>query len=97
MPNLVPPITTVEAALAYKARLQAIDPTVHYLMTLYLHQDITPEVVREAKKAGIVGIKSYPAGEILCLVFTSSVGALDLKALIRYDSRFPDLYPLPFK
>jgi dihydroorotase len=62
MPNLVPPITTVEAALSYKARLQAIDSTVNYLMTLYLHKDITPEVVREAKKAGIVGIKSYPAG-----------------------------------
>jgi len=27
-------------------------------MTLYLHTSITPEVVREAKKAGIVGIKS---------------------------------------
>ncbi|QSZ31768.1 hypothetical protein DSL72_001337 [Monilinia vaccinii-corymbosi] len=62
MPNLVPPITTVSAALAYKERLQAIDPTVKYLMTLYLHESITPETVREAKKAGIVGIKSYPAG-----------------------------------
>ncbi|KAM3074682.1 dihydroorotase [Clarireedia jacksonii] len=68
MPNLVPPITTVEAALAYKARLQAIDSRVNYLMTLYLHKDITPEVVREAKKAGIVGIKSYPAGEELFYV-----------------------------
>ncbi|KAG4027932.1 hypothetical protein MFRU_026g01130 [Monilinia fructicola] len=62
MPNLVPPITTVSAALAYKERLQAIDPKVKYLMTLYLHESITPETVREAKKAGIVGIKSYPAG-----------------------------------
>lgn len=62
MPNLVPPVTTVSAALAYKERLQAIDPKVEYLMTLYLHESITPETVREAKKAGIVGIKSYPAG-----------------------------------
>ncbi|KAI9642888.1 dihydroorotase [Ciborinia camelliae] len=62
MPNLVPPITTVSAALAYKERLQAIEPKVDYLMTLYLHESITPETVREAKKAGIVGIKSYPAG-----------------------------------
>lgn len=30
-------------------------------MTLYLHPDITPETVYEAKKAGITGIKSYPA------------------------------------
>ena len=62
MPNLVPPITTVSQALAYKARLQAIDPSVDYLMTLYLHESITPETVREAKRAGIAGIKSYPAG-----------------------------------
>jgi hypothetical protein len=26
-------------------------------MTLYLHPSITPEVVREAKEAGILGIK----------------------------------------
>lgn len=62
MPNLVPPVTTVAQALEYKARLEAIDPSVNYLMTLYLHESITPEVVREAKRAGISGIKSYPAG-----------------------------------
>ncbi|ROV96822.1 hypothetical protein VMCG_07896 [Cytospora schulzeri] len=62
MPNLVPPVTTVSQALEYKQRLQALDSTVNYLMTLYLHPSITPEVVREAKKAGIAGIKSYPAG-----------------------------------
>jgi len=65
MPNLVPPITTVASALAYKSRLQAIDPSVNYLLTLYLHESITPEVVRKAKAAGIVGVKSYPAG--VCL------------------------------
>ena len=62
MPNLVPPVTTVSQALEYKKRLQALDSTVNYLMTLYLHPSITPEVVREAKKAGIAGIKSYPQG-----------------------------------
>lgn len=62
MPNLVPPVTTVQMALDYKQRLQKVDSTVTYLMTLYLHPSITPEVVREAKKAGIAGIKSYPAG-----------------------------------
>jgi dihydroorotase len=31
-------------------------------MSLYLHPDITPAVIQEAKKAGIVGVKSYPAG-----------------------------------
>lgn len=62
MPNLVPPVTTVSQALEYEKRLKALDSTVTYLMTLYLHPSITPEVVREAKKAGIAGIKSYPQG-----------------------------------
>ncbi|KAI0012329.1 hypothetical protein F4779DRAFT_569256 [Xylariaceae sp. FL0662B] len=62
MPNLVPPNTTVQMALDYEERLRALDPSVDYLMTLYLHESITPAVVREAKKAGIVGIKSYPVG-----------------------------------
>jgi dihydroorotase len=62
MPNLVPPVTSVQAALEYRDRLRAIEPNVDYLMSLYLHEDITPEVIREAKKAGITGVKSYPAG-----------------------------------
>jgi dihydroorotase len=57
MPNLVPPITTVKQAQDYRDRLRAIDSSVEYLMTLYLHESITPDVVREAKKAGIAGIK----------------------------------------
>lgn len=57
MPNLVPPVTTVAAALEYKQRLLKIDSSITYLMTLYLHESITPDVVREAKKAGIAGIK----------------------------------------
>lgn len=31
-------------------------------MSLYLHPSITPEVVRKAKNAGVMGIKSYPHG-----------------------------------
>ncbi|KAK4539662.1 hypothetical protein LTR36_010488 [Oleoguttula mirabilis] len=62
MPNLVPPITTVQHALAYQARLQALEPDVTFLMSLYLHPTISPETVVAAKKAGITGIKSYPHG-----------------------------------
>ena len=62
MPNLVPPITTVAHALDYKSRLQEQAADVTFLMSLYLHPSITPETVIEAKKAGITGIKSYPAG-----------------------------------
>jgi dihydroorotase len=54
-PNLKPPITTTEQALAYRAELKRIDPDVQYLMTLYLSPDLTPDEVRKAKKAGIVG------------------------------------------
>ena len=62
-PNLVPPIITVEAALQYKARLQQLEPRVNFLMSLYLHPEISPDTIIQAKKAGIVGVKSYPAGK----------------------------------
>lgn len=62
MPNLVPPITTVHHALDYQKRLQELEPNVTFLMSLYLHPNISPETVKEAKKAGIYGIKSYPHG-----------------------------------
>lgn len=61
-PNLVPPITTVKHALEYKATLEALEPNVTFLMSLYLHPNISPDTVIEAKKAGIAGIKSYPHG-----------------------------------
>jgi dihydroorotase len=72
MPNLKPPITTVSQALAYKSTLEAIDPSVEYLMTLYLSPDLTPDEIRKAKKAGIVGVKSYPRG-----VTTNSDGGIE--------------------
>lgn len=62
MPNLVPPVTTVRHALNYQRRLQELEPEVTFLMSLYLHPSITPEIVRKAKSAGITGIKSYPHG-----------------------------------
>jgi dihydroorotase len=54
-PNLKPPITSTEQALAYKAELEKIDSSVEYLMTLYLSLELTPEEIRKAKEAGIVG------------------------------------------
>ncbi|TVY49564.1 putative dihydroorotase [Lachnellula occidentalis] len=62
MPNLIPPLTSASDALAYKARLREQDPSINYLMTLYLHESISPAVVKGARAQGIVGIKSYPAG-----------------------------------
>ncbi len=62
MPNTTPPITSTAQALAYKEELEAVDPNITYLMTMYLHPDITVEEVHKAADAGIVGIKSYPRG-----------------------------------
>jgi len=72
MPNLKPPITTTAMALAYKKELEKIDPSVEYLMTLYLSPDLSPEEIRKAKAAGIVGVKSYPRG-----VTTNSEGGIE--------------------
>lgn len=69
----MPPITTIDRALDYQKRLQAIEPNVHYLMSLYLHETITPETIIEAKQRGITGVKSYPAG----VTTNSSSGVVD--------------------
>lgn len=62
MPNLKPPITTTSQALEYKQQLQTLAPNIEFLMTLYLNPALTVDEVKEAKEAGIVGIKSYPRG-----------------------------------
>lgn len=66
MPNLRPPVTTVEQAAAYRQRiLDAIpsDMTFEPLMTLYLTDNTLPEEVAKAKASGFVhGVKLYPAG-----------------------------------
>jgi len=66
MPNLTPPVTTTEAALAYRGRiLAALPPGVQFepLMTLYL-TDTTPaaEVERARASGCVLGCKLYPAG-----------------------------------
>ncbi|KAL2259396.1 hypothetical protein VTK26DRAFT_6932 [Humicola hyalothermophila] len=63
MPNLAPrPVVSVAEALEYKRSLQELDPNVNYLMSLYLHESITPDEIRKAKQAGIAGVKAYPRG-----------------------------------
>ncbi len=65
MPNLVPPITDAEMALAYKNRILNAVPDANQfdpLMTLYLTNLTTSQTVIDAKKAGIPAIKYYPAG-----------------------------------
>ncbi|MBQ91967.1 MAG: dihydroorotase [Marinobacter sp.] len=64
MPNLVPPVTTAAGATAYRERILAAAKGTAFepLMTLYLTESMTPETIREAKAAGVVAAKLYPAG-----------------------------------
>jgi len=65
MPNLKPPVTTAEQALAYRERiLAAVPPGVAFepLMTLYLTDNTPAEEIARAKAAGVVALKLYPAG-----------------------------------
>jgi dihydroorotase len=65
MPNLVPPVINAKMALEYKRRIlsargeyQRFEP----LMTLYLTNQTTANDIIEAKQAGILAAKLYPAG-----------------------------------
>ncbi|MGF1714294.1 dihydroorotase [Photobacterium chitinilyticum] len=65
MPNLVPPVTDTDAALAYRDRILAEKPQGNFspLMTLYLTDNTSPEEIRKAKATGhIYAAKLYPAG-----------------------------------
>ena len=66
MPNLMPPITTIAAANAYRRRILAALPTgIDFtpLMTLYLTADTPVSEIDKALRSGIVhAIKLYPAG-----------------------------------
>lgn len=71
MPNLKPPVTTVQQATEYAQRIRAVltqrsaeqntafDP----LMTLYLTDHTSPDEIKRARDSGIVqAVKLYPAG-----------------------------------
>ena len=64
MPNLVPPITTVEAASAYRARtLAAAGPGFTPLMTAYLTDLTSPDELARGHEEGVwIAAKLYPAG-----------------------------------
>ncbi|UYM16846.1 dihydroorotase [Endozoicomonas euniceicola] len=66
MPNLRPPVVTVEDATAYQQRITAATPQgadFEPLMTLYLTDQTTPEMIYAAKARGnIKALKLYPAG-----------------------------------
>ena len=79
MPNLVPPITTVEAARDYRKRiLEVTDPGFTPLMTCYLTDDIEPdEIARGFSETVWIAAKLYPAGATT----NSASGVTDIRNL----------------
>jgi dihydroorotase len=80
MPNLKPPVTTVDSAHAYQARIQASLQSLGItgftpLMTLYLTDNTSADEVRKAKTGGIKAFKLYPAGATT----NSDAGVSDIK------------------
>jgi dihydroorotase len=78
MPNLKPPVTTAEQALAYRQRILAALPEgtdFEPLMTLYLTDNTPAEEIGRAKAAGVVALKLYPAGATT----NSDAGVTDIR------------------
>lgn len=81
MPNLKPALTSVDALLAYRARIIAATPKNNSFtpyMTFYLNEAVTAEELNKAvTNPFILGAKFYPAGATT----NSDAGAKSLKLL----------------
>jgi dihydroorotase len=78
MPNLKPPVTTAELAVAYRQRIVAAVPQglqFEPLMTIYLTDNLPPQEIKKARAAGVVAAKLYPAGATT----NSDAGVTDLR------------------
>ena len=82
MPNLKPPVATVDAAIEYRQRILAALPTgmtFDPLMTLYLTPDLSPAIIREAASSEhMYGVKLYPQGATT----NSDAGVANLDGLL---------------
>ncbi len=79
MPNLVPPVTTVEAATAYRKRIAAAaGPGLTPLMTAYLTDEADPvELARGHAQGAWIAAKLYPAGATT----NSASGVTDIRRI----------------
>ena len=79
MPNLKPPVRTVDEARAYRERIMAAVPAgvaFEPLMTLYLTDNTSPDEIRRARESGFIkAVKYYPAGATT----NSDSGVTDLR------------------
>jgi dihydroorotase len=79
MPNLVPPITSVEAATAYRKRIvEAAGSGFTPLMTCYLTDNTSPDEVARGFEEGVwIAAKLYPAGATT----NSASGVTDIRTI----------------
>ncbi|MBI5625664.1 MAG: dihydroorotase [Nitrosomonadales bacterium] len=79
MPNLRPPVTSIEQAQAYRDRILAALPAsskFQPLMTLYLTDKTTSQEIKRANQNGVVhAVKLYPAGATT----NSDAGVTDIR------------------
>jgi dihydroorotase len=91
MPNLAPPVTSTQAALAYRARILAALPTgarFEPLMTLYLTDTTPPAEIERAHASGsVLGCKLYPAGATT----HSEAGVTDVRRIDPVLARMAEL------
>ncbi len=91
MPNLVPPVTTVDAALAYRQRILDAVPAGHDftpLMTCYLTDSLEPDEVERGFNEGVfTAAKLYPANATT----NSSHGVTSIDAIMPVLERMQKL------
>lgn len=92
MPNLKPPITTVDDALAYFRRISVAVPEENCrfepLLALYLTDNTSPEEIDRADNSRFVkAVKYYPAGATT----NSDVGVTDIRKTYRVLERMQKL------
>ena len=91
MPNLVPPVTTVDAAIAYRQRILAAVPAGHDftpLMTCYLTDTLDPNEIERGFSEGVfTAAKLYPANATT----NSSHGVTSIDAIMPVLERMEKL------
>jgi dihydroorotase len=106
MPNLRPPVTTVDAAIAYRQRIEAALPdgmAFTPLMTAYLTDDFSPDELERGHREGVfTAAKLYPANattnsaagvsDLACIsAVLERMQAIDMPLLIHGEVTDPDI------
>jgi dihydroorotase len=89
MPNLVPPVTTVEAAAAYRDRIREwAGPDFTPLMTCYLTDQADPDEIARGFEEGVwTACKLYPANATT----NSALGVTDVRNIYPALERMQDI------